>query len=640
MVRIGVFALIVAAALFLQYAFASGWIGPAAQVCIGILVGLTLVVLGEHHRQLDRRAFGEALTGGGIAILYTSIYAAYAFYEPALISHPIAFSLMILVTALGVVMAVRVDALSTAIIATVGGFLTPALLRGGGGMDGVASMITLFGYIAVLDVGLLALSFFKQWRSLQFLSFIGTWAFIWSWMAENYAHELVWPTCAAAGLFFVIFIFVPVVGSLWQRTRTRPEELGLILANPACFFLTTAPLLARDYGDFLGLYALLMALVYFALGNLARQRSPDDQMLSLSWLGLGLAFVTVAVPLQLQAHWIMLGWAAEGAILVWTGHRLRSQALRGVGLCLQTVVAVWMVTLYTIGAPATGFTPIFNETFLSFVGGLVALAVTMAIYARARDRAEESEPICSVLTVAISLLILYGLTAEMARLRVPSHLIMLLWAAEGAFLVWLGHAYRNRALRIVGLVLQSILSIWMLMLYSTIPTLLKGEMLPLFNGVFLSFVGGLASLAVTLTVYSRTGRAYAEGRHLPVVLTVAIAFLGLWGLTAEVTRSFHSLAGPGVESVRFAVSALWCVYAAILVGLGMVKRYAPIRLFGMLVFAAAVIKVFLHDVATLESVWRILSFVCLGLSLIGVSYLYHLYGQRIRAFSLQDEGYD
>lgn len=160
--RIGVVALLIGAAFFLQHAFASGWIGPAGQVSIGIIAGLALLLLGEKNRQLGRGAFGEALLGGGIAILYTSIYAGYAFYEPELIGQPTAFVFMLLVTVLAVALAMRADALSTVIIATIGGFLTPVLVRERVPVGSTESMTLLFTYIAVLDLGLLAVSFVRQ----------------------------------------------------------------------------------------------------------------------------------------------------------------------------------------------------------------------------------------------------------------------------------------------------------------------------------------------------------------------------------------------------------------------------------------------------------------------------------------------
>lgn len=194
---------------------------------------------------------------------------------------------------------------------------------------------------------------------------------------------------------------------------------------------------------------------------------------------------------------------------------------------------------------------------------------------------------------------------------------------------WMGQRLPSAALRAVGLVLQTIVAAWMLMLYSYS----SGTFMPIFNETFLSFLGALAALAVTLALYTSWGDRFEESAPVRSVLTLGIGVLLLWGLTAELSRSL----GSG-DIKNFSVSALWCVYATLLVGLGIARRYAPIRLLGMVVFGLVVLKVFLFDFASLERIWRVLSFVCLGLILIGVSYLYHLYGEHIRAFVREDTG--
>ena len=472
--------------------------------------------MGERNRLLSRTALAEALTGGGLALLYASIYAAHAAYEPALLGRPAAFGLMVLVTALGVVIAVRVGALSTAILATLGGFLTPILVRGApaqGAPVGDGNMIALFGYLTVLDLGLLAVAAFRQWRGLQVLALVGTWTVAWGWMGQSYRPELLPGLLPWVIGLFLIFALMPVVRNLRLRVAVGWEELGLILANPALFFPTLVWLLPPALDVYLGSCALGMAAVYLLLANLAWGRMREDRALPLSWLGVGLAFAVITIPLQLQGHWIMLGWAAEGAVLVWIGARTRMLALRGAGLALLAVVAGWLLLLYQIAPhrPAGSFVPIANEVFLTFLAGLAALGAALQVYAANRIRPPDGPPV-------------------------------------------------------------------------------------------------------------------------RLALSIALAVLGLAGLTAEVR------AGMGTGSASaFAVSLLWTMYGAGIVGLGMARKFPALRKLGLAVFALAVLKVFLVDIASVGGAWRILSFVTLGVILVAVSWLYHRYGERIRAFITADD---
>ena len=149
----------------------------------------------------------------------------------------------------------------------------------------------------------------------------------------------------------------------------------------------------------------------------------------------------------------------------------------------------------------------------------------------------------------------------------------------------------------------------------------------------------MASVALSYLILGLSAQPSAEVRQIRSVLAVVIAVMGLWGTTAELSRSISGGIGRarGYEtSINFAVSTWWCVYATLLVAVGMARRSVSMRLLGMGVFGLAVLKVFLFDLAFLETIWRVLSFVCLGLILIGVSYLYHVYGEKLRSFTLAE----
>jgi uncharacterized membrane protein len=70
------------------------------------------------------------------------------------------------------------------------------------------------------------------------------------------------------------------------------------------------------------------------------------------------------------------------------------------------------------------------------------------------------------------------------------------------------------------------------------------------------------------------------------------------------------------------LSASWVLYAAVLVVLGMRRKYAPIRYFAIVLFGIALLKVFFVDLETLGGVYRIAGFMVVGLILLVVSFLY------------------
>src|SRR5205085_5561937 len=105
----------------------------------------------------------------GILILYAVTFACRSFYHFPFFGLILTFALMSLITAAAFLLAVRLDALVVAILGIAGGFLTPILLS-----TGQDNPLGLFGYIALLDIGLLLVTRRKDWASLPILAAIGT----------------------------------------------------------------------------------------------------------------------------------------------------------------------------------------------------------------------------------------------------------------------------------------------------------------------------------------------------------------------------------------------------------------------------------------------------------------------------------
>jgi len=92
---IGIIAIILAVGFFLSYAFENNLINIYGRIILGVIAGLILLLIGEITRSHYPK-YGQALTGGGLGVLYLSFYAAFSFYN--LLAQPISFLMMVLVT--------------------------------------------------------------------------------------------------------------------------------------------------------------------------------------------------------------------------------------------------------------------------------------------------------------------------------------------------------------------------------------------------------------------------------------------------------------------------------------------------------------------------------------------------------------
>src|SRR5207237_17993 len=166
---IGGLALFLGVAFFVKYSFEHNLISPELRVAIGFLAGIALVVGGTAVKRKENVVTAQTLCATGILILYAVTFACRSFYHFPFFGLIPTFALMSLITAAAFLLAVRLDALVVAVLGIAGGFLTPILLS-----TGQDNPLGLFGYIALLDIGLLAVARRKEWSSLPILGAVGT----------------------------------------------------------------------------------------------------------------------------------------------------------------------------------------------------------------------------------------------------------------------------------------------------------------------------------------------------------------------------------------------------------------------------------------------------------------------------------
>src|SRR5207245_8911412 len=116
--------------------------------------------------RLRHRREGDAvsLQGAGVAVLYLTIFASMRLYH--LLSPEAAFFLLAAMAAFSAIVAVGQNSLALAVIGAGGGFLAPILALTGSG-----NHVVLFGYYLVLNLGLVAIAWFKAWRVLNVVGF-------------------------------------------------------------------------------------------------------------------------------------------------------------------------------------------------------------------------------------------------------------------------------------------------------------------------------------------------------------------------------------------------------------------------------------------------------------------------------------
>jgi uncharacterized membrane protein len=370
-----------------------------ARLALVALFGVALLVVGWRLRA-RQRVYALSVQGGGVGVLYLTIFASYSLYS--LLPSALAFALLVVVTAAAVVLAVLQDARSLAVLGILGGFLAPVLAS-----SGSDNHVGLFSYYALLDVAIVAIAWFKAWRVLNVLGFVFTFGIGTLWGIDGYQPEDYATTQPFLALFTLIYLVIPVLFA----TRGPPKLHGfvdgtLMFGTPIVAFALQSRLVAdTEYG--LALSAVALAAFYVGMATLLyRSRSESLRVLIESQLALGVAFITVAVPLALDARWTSAAWALQGAALVWLGFRQQRKLALAAGVALQALSGA----AYVMQSPVTAEWPIVNGYCL----GALLLAFAGFFSARLldpqRERAEVSPPLPRpfALLLAIALLVSSG----------------------------------------------------------------------------------------------------------------------------------------------------------------------------------------------------------------------------------------
>ncbi len=503
--RIGILAILFGIAFFLKYSFDNKLIGETGRVILGIFWGVAFIGAGEFFQSRKGWThYAQALSGGGLAILYLSFYAAFAMYH--LMPGSLATIGLIAVTTTGMTLSVRYSAFALAAIALLGGFLTPFMLS-----TGENRPVQLFSYILLLDLGAVFLLRFRPWRSLALASLFGTVLVYIAWHGEYFTAGQSWIAFGICATFFLLYSATAFLLERITRISAGRIEQAMIFSS-AVFFAVAIIAQQSGFNSWTARFMVagLAAVELFPAWQ-SRRSGDGPSVLTYSFTGASLLLTVIATCMTASARWLAPALAVEAAFFCWMGLAFRSGGMRIPFVVTGIVSLLALMDGFTCNLePFRHFIPIINSRFLS-----VAIVIT-ACYAILRMLSIHNDSLDR----------------------------------------------NDRVTQMSVFLITQILSV----------LLLSTECLDYFR--------------------------YSEGyQHL------------------NFTSHRHSL--------QLSLSVLWAIYGASLTGVGIAWRIRPARILGIAMLALTILKVFIVDMSGLNTVYRIASFIVLGLLLLAVSYFYN-----------------
>lgn len=638
--RIGAFAIIIGIGFFLKHAFDNNWISEPVRVLLGLLAGVAALGVARRTHTRGFEIFAQGLVGAGIGILYLSVYASFNYYS--LLPQIPSFVLMAAVTTLALVQAIQYRSLGVAILGWAGGILTPWMLS-----TGEPNEVKLFVYLALFTVAMLGIVVrMPAWSVLQPLTLAGTWVWYFVWHVDAYETNVLDMT-----LFFVLVFWAAFVAADQVQLRTGTvfgwERRTSLIGNSVLGALALLLVVEPESDVIAGLVMLGMAAAYL----LPFLRTTHDPGRSYSVVSTTVASALAVVGLGLVAseHGDVALWSGLAVLTVHASHRRSLPHLIVVAQVVILLAAAHLATIEgsLVSETVRDFTPVLHERTLGF-GGLCAGSFLAFLLLQSDANRRTARNL--FLTVAGVTLVTYC-TVElndflrMWRLDLDQDpmafrwflsvlIIGVLWSFLGLIAFAMG--LRNRLFPLI----------WI-----GVVTLLLGAVVIALRGLSVNVISlhaPLANLRVATMLVTALAAAFAarlalQHRDLTPLLpsihrvfavsAVVVVFSLLSGETLDwFERSVDAARDAGAvyladlrDGQQLALSLVWLLYSVLLMTVGFWRSNRGLRLIAIGLFGITILKIFLYDLSSLETAYRIVSFVGLGAILLGVSYGYQRY---------------
>ena len=464
--RVGMLAIIFGIAFFLKYSFDNNLIGETGRIVLGLFWGVCFIGAGEYfQRKKNWQIYGQILTGGGLAILYFSIYAAFAFYH--LISQILAFAVLVIITTTGITLSTKNSALSVAAIGILGGFLTPVLLS-----TGENKPVALFSYILLLDAGIISVVFIRQWRSIGLASIIGTILIYAAWHEKFYTSEQQILAFIVITVFFLVYNLFVLLLNLEEKPLYA--DLGIIVLA-AGFYLLAFYAQNQQANDWnFKVFVISLACIQILFAGIGLKLCRNGKLITYGFAATSVVVNIIAIFAVFEKEWISAALAAEMAVFAYIGIKLKKSSVRLVSYILGVIsISRFLEEIDLYLGPFDQFTLFLNNRFFvcSFI--ISAFYCVLVFLSRNRDNLSENETIIIpgtlIITQVLSVVLIstefydfYRFPSGHAYLafaeyRYASQLsLSVIWATYAAGIIGVGIARRLRLLRILGILLIGI----------------------------------------------------------------------------------------------------------------------------------------------------------------------------------------
>lgn len=615
---IGIFTLVLGIGYFVKYAIDKNWIGETARAGIGLAVGAGIILAG-HFLRKNYAVFASIITGGGIAVLYFT--TTIAFREYHLFTQNTAFFITTLITVISIALAYYYKSELLIIFALLGGFSAPLMIS-----TGQSNYLFLFTYLTLLNIGMLAAAFLKNWRSVGWTAYVFTSLYLFSWTSEK--PELL--TVVFYMISYIIFYFFALQDYIRNKVLSPWNTLMLVLINFSGIIGLIYIFNTAGYEPVI-IFPLIFAAVNAVL--LLKEYQKKDFGFSYSiFAALTISLITVAVALQFKTHLITSVWAVEASLLlyIWkkSGHRIFKTCF----YVLFPLVIMAQIVTWSTYFNKENMTVVFNPVFLTSLVTIATTIVNLFLLKKINeDRKTEDGFFETVFSIAS-----YGIIYLALLLEITYHISDRPWSVIMSIGVLFSIYYISGLLLLrkkldIDKTIQAGLVYLILILIAFNASFVASELATsvLYKNVALSFymlhllhwipfVYILWNTSLVPDFYKSNISYWA----LSATLTVAVS-CGFYNtyLVSSVTDLDQIYKAKEHFTILY-LPIIWTVLASLFIYISLKKNIPEYSRIGFILIGIMVMKLYSYDVWQMDNISRITAFIILGVILLLSSFTF------------------
>ncbi len=616
----GIVTLVLGIGYFVKYAIDQNWINETFRVAIGLVVGLAII--GTAHKiRKNYEIFSSILIGGGLTVLYFTLTIAFREYH--ILTQNVTFALLVLVTFFSIVLALLYNKQVLAIFSIIGGFSAPLMIS-----TGESNFIFLFSYLTLLNLSMLYMTWRKNWYIITYISFIITSVYSFVWLDKSQDSNQF--------LFFTILYFIYTIISLidyFRKEEFSTNSCKLYIINTVITIILLSLIYnEEDYSALIfGIFGIVNGL--FALYVYT---TTQHNLLQNTLIGTSITLITAAIGLKFDANIVAICFAVESTLLLFLWKKSGENIFKVFFIIMFPFLFISLGINWVDYIETENHLPvIFNHVFIT---SFIAVICTIANIYLMKDFETEEKFLGFKLThsnfifVFTSILLMYaGILFEFVYQIEPYFSLTLIVSYILIYtLYFVALLLLVRGKLKLALPIQHVLQIGatfciiILLFFAEIPHEANQENFRISS--YFTYLSYLIPTAYLIYLILKN-----PDFKISNALQAITMFVLVYIISFEIYNLFMIFTLDPIKNnfnhqsdifTMILLPIIWAVLGFGLIYYGLRKQLKAFPIVGIILFGLIILKLYLIDVWQMSNVFRIVSFIVLGILILSTSFMY------------------